>query len=195
MSTTHWNRPLTWGLRLLLVVFLVERLVVGDYVGAATLTLFLVLSFAYLLRADHLPSPFDTLVAAAALLNAFGFTFDLWKKVPLYDNVAHAVTIFAVTLAFFYLVYREPFGYDRAKVMGVAVFTFGVTIGALWEIVEWTAEVVLDKNVVFGEADTATDLVSNSLAALAAAALAMAIRDRYPARPAEDTTATSTPTR
>lgn len=180
MSKSDWNRLLSWAMRLLLVGFLVQRLVVGDWVAAATLTVFLVLSFAYLLRADHLPSPFDTMVAAAALLNAFGFAFDLWKKIPFYDNAAHAVTIFAVTLAFFYLVYREPIGRSRPHVMAVAVFTFGVTIGALWEIVEWSAEVILDKEVVFGEADTATDLITNSLAALAAAALALAIRHRHP---------------
>lgn len=188
-ASTDWHRLLSWAMRLLLVGFLVERLVVGDLVAAGTLTVFLVLSFAHLLRADHLPTPFDTLVATAALLNAFGFAFDLYRAIPHYDDVAHAVTVFAVTLAFFYLVYREPFGRDRAAVTAVAVFTFGVTIGALWEILEWTAEVTFDHNIVFGEDDTATDLIANAVGALAAAGLALAIRDRHPRRRDHDTTA------
>ena len=170
--SSPWYGPLTWVLRGLIVAALIQRLVVDEPAGAAVLALYLVLSFAYLLRQDHLPNVFDALVGLAALLNAGGFVFHLYKRIPYYDNVAHAITIFAVTLAFFYLVYHDSLDQTRGVVMAVAVLTFGVTIGAFWEIVEWTAEVVLDTNVVFGLQDTVTDLITNTVGAAAAAVLA-----------------------
>lgn len=176
MMNSKWYGPLTWLLRILIAGFVVERLLAGNFVDATALSLFLLLSFGYLLRQEHLPNLFDVLVATSALLNAFGFVFSLYKEIPFYDNVAHALTIFAVTLAFFYLIYRDSFDTTRGVVMATAVFTFGVTIGALWEVMEWTAELVLDANVVFGLDDTMTDLITNTVGALAAALIALIVR-------------------
>lgn len=121
-----------WGaraIRILLAVAIVEQLVVGDAVGVLSLVLFFALSFAYLLREDRLPNLFDLLFALSALLNAFGFVFGLYREVMLYDEVAHAVTIFSLTLAFFFLFYRDAVPHLRTLAMVTAVFTFGVTTG------------------------------------------------------------------
>ena len=62
--------------------------------------------------------------------------------------------------------------------MGTAVFTFGVTAGSLWEIAEWTTGQVFGITVVFGLSDAITDLIANSVGALAAAFVALAINGR-----------------
>jgi VanZ family protein len=143
-------------------------------VGVLAMALFLALSFAYLLRSDRLPNVFDGLAALAALLDAMGFVFDYYQRVPLYDEVAHAITIFSFTLAFFYLVYREEVP-RRHWVMAVAVFTSGVALASLWEIAEWTTGRILDTEVVFGLDDAITDLMANSVGALAAAIVALRV--------------------
>lgn len=175
---SRWYLAGAWLVRLVLLGVLIQQIVVGDAVGATSMALFLALSYTYLLRRDKLPNAFDAMVSVAALLNALGFVFHLYRVIPLYDNVAHATTIFAVTLSFFFVVYRDTLTAAPTLAMATAVFTFGVTVGSLWEIVEWTAEVVLDTNVVFGLDDTVTDLITNTLAALAAGAIALTMGPR-----------------
>lgn len=175
MMRHRWYTVAAWLLRVALVVALAHQLLVGDWVGVLAMALFLGLSFAYLLRRERLPNLFDGLTALAALLNAVGFVFDLYQRVPLYDEAAHAVTIFALTLAFFYLVYREE-SPRSGWVMAVAVFTFGVAIGTLWEIAEWVTGRALGTEVVYGLDDAITDLISNSVGALAAALVSLRVR-------------------
>ena len=62
--------------------------------------------------------------------------------------------------------------------MGTAVFTFGVTAGSLWEIAEWTTGQVFGITVIFGLSDAITDLIANSVGALIAAFVALAIHGR-----------------
>lgn len=173
-----WYVGGAWLARVLLVAAIVERVVAGDGLGAAALGLFTVLSFAWLLADDRLPDVFDLLVALAALLNAFGFVFHFYKRIPYYDNLAHATTIFTLTLAYYFLIYRDSQARESRWVMAVSVFALGAAVGELWEIVEWSAEKILNKNVVFGLDDTVTDLITNSTAALVAAIVAVVIRAR-----------------
>ncbi len=177
MNST-WYRFAAWVIRLVLVAAMVQQIVVGDVVGALAMALFLVLSFAYLLRDDRLPTAFDALVVVAAVLNALGFVFNFYKRIVAYDNVAHAVTIFAITLAFFFLVYRDTLTGTGRLPMATAVFTFGVTVGALWEIAEWTTGQIFDIRVIFGLKDAITDLITNSVAALVAAGVALVMAGR-----------------
>jgi len=164
--------------RVLLGLALVWELISGDPVGALSIGLFIGLSFVYLLREERLPNLFDMLVALSALLNAFGFVFDLYRAVPLYDEVAHAVTVFSLTLASFYLFYRDAIPPAQRLAMATAVFTLGVTAGSLWEVAEWTTGYVFAINVVFGLGDAMSDLVANSVGALVAAIIALALRGR-----------------
>ncbi len=166
-----------WMLRAVLVVALVDQVLEGSWVGAFAMALFLALSFAYLLRDDRLPNVFDGLAALAALLNALGFVFHYYRRIPLYDEVAHSITVFTFTLAFFFLVYGTEVP-RRRFVMAVAVFCFGVTLGSLWEISEWTTGRIASSNVVFGLDDAITDLIANSLGALIAAVVALRIPQR-----------------
>lgn len=186
MSGTRWSaafrspsyRSPAWVIRAVLALALAWELLALDPVGVLSVAFFIVLSFAYLLRDEKLPNVFDALVAVSALLNAFGFVFDLFDGPVLYDEVAHTVTIFSLTLASFFLVYRDAVPTARALAMGTAVFTFGVTAGSLWEIAEWTTGQVFGITVVFGLSDAITDLIANSVGALAAAFVALAIDGR-----------------
>lgn len=78
---------LAFAARILMVMALGWSLISGDAVGVLSMILFLVLSSAYLLRKDRLSNVFDLLVALAALLNAFGFVFNLYRQVVLCDEV------------------------------------------------------------------------------------------------------------
>jgi VanZ family protein len=97
--------------------------------------------------------------------------------VTLYDEVAHIITVFSLTLAFF-LIYGDAVPGARRLAMATAVFAFGVTVGSLWEIAEWSTGRVFDANVVFGLSDAITDLIANTVGTLVAAIVALALRGR-----------------
>ncbi len=144
----------------------------GDATAAFIVAVFLVLSFVYLLRDDTRPHLFDVLFALAALLGALGYVFELFDGGVPYDKPVHAFATFSVSLAFFFLFYRDAVPRQRAVALATAVLTLGVTVGTFWEIFEW---------FFVGEytaADTIGDLLADSLGAFAAALVALFSRRR-----------------
>ncbi len=147
----------------------------GKWQNAIALALFLVASLIFIVKDDRLPVLFDFLFVFAALLNAAGWVWGLFNAPGLYDEIVHAFTIFALTLAFSFLIYRPMLDiFHQHKLLYLLTITsFGIAIGALWEVAEWTAEQVLATNVVPGLEDTIIDLVMDSLGAVLAALLSL----------------------
>jgi hypothetical protein len=178
ITTSPLYTRAAWVIRIVLALALVWEFLTLDPVGVLSMGLFIILSFAYLLREEKLPNVFDALVALSALMNTFGFVFDLFDGPVLYDEVAHTVTIFSLSLAFFYLFYGNVVPRERALATATAVFTLGVTLGSLWEIAEWTTGQVFSITVIFSLSDAITDLIANSVGALLAAFVVLAIHRR-----------------
>jgi hypothetical protein len=165
-------RPVLFILRIALFVLLAALLVMGDITAALIVAVFLALSFAHLLRSERRPALFDVVFALAALAGALGYAFDLFGEIVPYDELTHAFTTFAVSLAFYFLFYGGAVPERRAVALGSSVFTLGVTIGAYWEIFEWF---FVGKYTM---ADTISDLLVDSAGALAAALVALVLRRR-----------------
>ncbi len=186
-SLKLWSRAyrsLAFAVRVALGLALTWLLIGGQFVGFLIVSLFFALSFAYRLREDRLPNAFDLFVALAALLNAFGFAFNLYTRLYLYDEAAHAFTVFALTLALFFLFYKDHIP-ERAA-LATAVFTFGMAAGAIWELVEWTTGLVIGTPVNSGLDDAMTDLLANGAGALVATIFALAGRSRRRDKPARE---------
>ncbi|MDQ4146921.1 MAG: hypothetical protein M3120_04395 [Pseudomonadota bacterium] len=113
---------------------------------------------------------FDLLYALAALLVANGYVFGLFLTSVVYGKVTHAFMAFSASLMFLFLFYRGTALQSSATAMATAVFTLGVSAGALWEIFEWSID------IIDGLADTITDLLADIVGSLIAAILAIAIR-------------------
>jgi hypothetical protein len=165
-------RPVIFTLRVALFVLLVALLVMGDMTAALIVAVFLALSFAHLLRSERRPAVFDVVFALAALAGALGYVFDLFGEIVPYDELTHAFTTFSVSLAFYFLFYGGAVPERRAVALGSSVFTLGVTVGAYWEIFEWF---FVGKYTM---ADTISDLLVDSVGALAAALVALVLRRR-----------------
>ncbi len=164
--------PTIFALRIALGFAIVWLLIRGSVVEALIVAIFVSLSFVYFLRDDRRPTVFDVLFALAALLAAAGYVFGLFWSVAPYDKLTHAFMTFSVSLAFFFLFYRGAVPRRRAIAMATAIFTLGTSVGALWEIFEWSI------GSTEGLSDTITDMIVDSAGALAAALLALAIRWR-----------------
>ncbi len=165
-------RPVLLILRIVLCLLLAALIVLGDLTAALIVAVFLVFSFAHLLRRDRRPAVFDVLFALAALAGALGYTLDLFGEIVPYDELTHAFTTFSVSLAFYFLFYGGAVPEQRAVALATSVFTLGVSVGAYWEIFEWFFV------GHYTMADTINDLLVDSAGALAAALVALALRRR-----------------
>ena len=171
----NWKgyRKLAWGFQALLAIAIVVVLTQGQWLPAAALAGFLVISFLFVKLERKLPTLFDLIFMIAALINAGGWAWDLYNKPGPYDEIAHFFTIFAITLAFGFLLYRELMEsfYDRRWLFVLTIASLGIAIGALWEVAEWLADFVIPKQIVSGLFDTITDIMLDSAGATLAALL------------------------
>jgi hypothetical protein len=146
------------------LVFVVMQ---GDWSGVALLAAFLLASVLFVAFENRLPALFDALFVLAAIVNAAGWVWNLYKPVWGYDEFAHFYTTFAVTLSLGYLSFyamRQHFREHRWHYVMV-VASFGVTLGAWWEVVEW----LILKELT----DPVADIVVDSLGAFLAAGVAV----------------------
>ncbi|MEG4802858.1 hypothetical protein QUB63_12365 [Microcoleus sp. ARI1-B5] len=123
------------------------------------LALFLAASLAFVVMDNPLPMLFDFLFVLAGLLNAGNWVLGLFYQPGLYDEIVPAFTTFAVTLALSFLADSSMLTIFRNhKLLYLLTITcFGIAIGALWEVAEWTAGIVLSTEVIESLNDTIID--------------------------------------
>lgn len=173
MQHTNWKgyRIAAWVGQAFLAIAVVMALGQGKWQSALALAGFLIASFIFVVRDDKLPTLFDFLFVLAALLNAGGWVWGLFYPPGPYDEITHAFTIFALTLAFSFLVYQSMLTVFRQHrlLYLLTIASFGIAIGALWEVAEWIAGEILRVEVIESIDDTITDLMMDSLGAVMAA--------------------------
>lgn len=172
MLHTNWQgyRIAAWIMQGLLAVAVVVSLFRAQWLPAAALTGFLIVSLAFMKFQRRLPTLFDMLFMVAALLNAGGWAWDLFNKPGLYDEVTHFYTMFAITLALGFLLFDRMFPAfnDHRVLLIVIIACLGISIGAWWEVVEWAADFFVEKQIVSGLDDSITDIILDSGGALLA---------------------------
>jgi VanZ family protein len=138
----------------------------GDWFGLLQMAVFLVASVIFVELEFGLPHFFDLLFVAAALLNAAGWVWSFYTAVPGYDEVAHFFTSFAFTLSFGYLSYGVVRHHFRQHLWHfiIVIASFGISLGALWEVAEW----VFAKSL----ADPVSDIIMDAAGAILAGAIA-----------------------
>ncbi|MBD0263855.1 MAG: hypothetical protein ICV78_14335, partial [Tolypothrix sp. Co-bin9] len=101
MKSINWRgyRIIAWVGQALLAIFVIFATIQGNWSNALALALFLIASFIFVVRDDKLPTLFDFFFVLAALLNATGWVWGLFGMPGPYDEIVHAYTTFAITLA------------------------------------------------------------------------------------------------
>lgn len=182
MKSINWRgyRIIAWVGQALLAIFVIFATIQGNWSNALALALFLIASFIFVVRDDKLPTLFDFFFVLAALLNATGWVWNLFGMPGPYDEIVHVYTTFAITLALSFLVYSSMLNIFRNHTLLylVTITSFGIAIGALWEVTEWSAGKILSTEVIESLDDTIIDLVMDSLGAGLAALISLwALRD------------------
>jgi hypothetical protein len=177
MVSTNWRgyRIAAWGGQCLLTIAVLVTAFQGKWKEAIALALFLLASFAFVALENHLPTLFDMLFVLAALLNAGGWVWGLFYLPGPYDEITHAFTIFSITLALSFLVYGSLLtSFRHHKLLYVlTIASFGIAIGAVWEVTEWLAGKIFPSEVIGSLDDTIIDLVMDTLGAGLAALLSL----------------------
>ncbi|NJP12164.1 MAG: hypothetical protein HC866_24100 [Leptolyngbyaceae cyanobacterium RU_5_1] len=177
MLKTNWRgyRIAAWVGQFFLTLAVIAAAIQGNWQNAIALAFFLIASLIFVVNDDKLPTLFDCLFVMAALLNAGGWVWGLFYQPGPYDEIVHAFTTFAFTLALSFLAYNSMLTVFRNhKLLYLLTITsFGIAIGALWEVAEWTAGRILAIEVIESLDDTITDLIMDSLGAALAAVLSL----------------------
>jgi hypothetical protein len=175
MWSTNWRgyRTVAWLGQALLAIAIAVVLIKGQWLPAATLAGFLLISYLFVAFERKLPTLFDLIFVIAALINAGGWAWNLYNQPGPYDEIAHFYTIFAITLAVGFMLYGELMEsfYAHRVLFVITIASLGIALGALWEVTEWLADFVTPKQIVSGLFDTITDIMLDSAGAIAAALL------------------------
>ncbi|AFZ14106.1 hypothetical protein Cri9333_3275 [Crinalium epipsammum PCC 9333] len=177
LHNTNWRgyRVAAWVGQFLLTIAVIIEATQGNWRGAIALAGFLIASVIFVLKDDRLPTLFDFLFVVAALLNAAGWVWDLFNTVKPYDEITHIYTPFAISLALSFLVYSPMLTIFRShRILYVlTISSFGIAIGAIWEVMEWTADIFVSMQVIESLDDTINDLIMDSIGAIAAAIISV----------------------
>lgn len=97
---------------------------------------------------------------------------NLYYRIKYFDKFVHALTLFAVTYFAGYLLSLELAIVSRKTILTILIIiSIGLSLGALWEIIEWLLTFLIPAPADYTAFDTATDLVADLLGASAAAVL------------------------
>jgi hypothetical protein len=170
MATTYTNpsssvdsstaRVLAWcGVALQVVAFIAVWWL-QRWNGLWTIGGFFVLSLAFMLLQDRMPSMISFLIVCASLLNAGGWAWNWFHQFRWFDEIVHTFTPFALVSAIMYhlltngWVSRPP-GTSGFMIMAALI---GLGLGMVWELLEASF-----LNLAWG--DTLLDVVMDTIGA------------------------------
>ena len=168
--SSNWRgyRIAAWIGQFFLAIATAIVLVRTGWQAAIILLLFLIASFVFVWKERQLPTLFDLLFVIAALLNAGGWIGLFYQPGP-YDEIVHAYTTFSITLALSFIVYQPmlPLFRNHRWLYILTIISFGLAIGALWEVFEWLTATINSLD------DTIVDLIMDAIGAIAASLVSL----------------------
>lgn len=137
--------------------------------------------YAICLWINPIPTFYVALAVTLALLNAAGWTLNFFTRIGPYDEIVHALTTMAITALLGSAVFgplRPNFGSHRWRFV-LTIVSFGLAIGAVWEIVEWCGYEYFAPNAMQGRTDTTSDLVMDLIGASGAALMVLRTSSKH----------------
>jgi hypothetical protein len=183
MLSIDWKgyRFAAWMGQTLLGIAVLAAALQGKWQNAIALALFLIVSLVFVVKDDKLPTLFDFLFVLAALLNAGGWVWGWFYAPGPYDELVHGFTMFAITLALSFLAYSSmlPIFRQHTLLYLLTIASFGIAIGALWEITEWSAGKILATDVIGSVDDTVIDLIMDTFGSGLAAIISLWVLQKW----------------
>jgi VanZ family protein len=187
LGNTNWRgyRYAAWAGLLLISLAAIYTFIQGGWQGVAVLVGFGIAAIIFLIMTEQIPAFINFVVVLAALVNAAGYVWNLYDRFWLFDEAVHSYTIFALTLPLGFIAFYAVLDALREHRWQFifAIASFGIAIGALWEVAEWAFDQIVAGNVIKGKTDTIVDIIIDSIGALLAGWLSVWVsKDRVDGR-------------
>jgi hypothetical protein len=179
----HWE---SWLLRLALLGVATFQIATGNTDGAIVAAEGFVISLLPLLvlrlAGTHVPWPLELAFVFGMALQFISESTKLFELLAYWDKIVHP-TLVAMTgmiAAWLLAGYRDAF---RKRIpmhlAGAFGMLLGMSVGALWEFVEFASDWFGDANLQKSNADTITDIISNDIGAFVATLLGLWLYTRF----------------
>lgn len=123
----------------------------------------------------HLPLILDILITFALFLHIGGVLLDAYIIIPHYDTLTHFVSSFIIAFLAFISIYILDEFWDGLKMdkyaMAFVVIILTIALGVIWELAEWTSDMVIGTYEQWGYDDTIKDLFVDMVAGITLALL------------------------
>jgi len=158
-------------LKIIMIILFILALLKGELawtVGAA-IALFLTFVPTILERNFHITLPFilEFLIVLALFLHIGGNVFNFYYVIPRYDDIAHFVSSSLVAFIAFTIVYILDKYWEGLHMdmyaMAYLVIVTTMAFGVVWEVFEWTADLITGGHEQWSLNDTMSDLVIDSI--------------------------------
>lgn len=108
------------------------------WTGTVSLGVFFAASLAFLMMQDRKPSLVSVMVVTAAVINAFGWAWNLFHQFVWYDELVHSFTGFAGMTALNYIAWScGSFPQAGTTAFIVKAVVWGLGLGIPWEVIEF----------------------------------------------------------
>ena len=171
----HWE---SWALRALLAGVLAFQFATGNAAGAVVAGIGLALSLVPLAITRfshfHVPRLLDSAFTLAVALQFVSESFKLFELFTYWDKLVHSAEIFlaAAVAAFLVFGYRD-LNHLRVpdQACAASAMLFGMTLGSVWEVIEFAFDWFGNAHLQKSNADTMTDFLWNAAGAVFGALL------------------------
>lgn len=157
----------------ILRIFIIRKTVLTFQSTSVSFGLFWLLLIAiYILDLDM---PYFSLILIILVLffhSYFGYYLDLYNKSKMFDRFLHAYGSFSFSLLFYFLLSNFLIYGGSVAFRALYIFLLGVTIGAIYEAIEYFIDSKHDLKLQRGLKDTDFDIIADILGSLASAAYA-----------------------
>jgi len=125
----------------------------------------------------HLPLILDILITLALFLHIGGVLLQAYSTIPHYDTLTHFVSSFIIAFLSFVAIYILDEFWDGLRMDRYAiafnVVIFTVALGVIWELAEWSSDLLLGTYEQWGYDDTIKDLFVDMIAGIVMALLGL----------------------
>jgi len=175
-----WDHVLSLGLKIVLAAFATMTFLRGEYVWfiGISFSLFLTLIPTILARDFNvkLPWVFDVVITVSVFFHVVGGYTDWYANVPYYDHFTHFISSATVSLIGVTFLYILNFHTKIVSLppLGFGIFTvlFSMSMGVIWEFMEWGFDLAFDTGLQLGLQDTMWDFVFDTVAGVLVAVVA-----------------------
>lgn len=170
----NWKSYVSMLFKLMLVILAIDTFRKGEHVWFIVTLIAIFLSFLpAILRRDYnvnLPLVIDVAITFSLFFHTVGGYLNFYESIPYYDHLTHFISSSAVALIGVAALYVLAFHTNLVTLppAGFGIFTifFVMSMGVVWEFLEWSIDSFTGTQLQHGLGDTMMDLMFDTVAGL-----------------------------